>query len=204
MDIRVSGNFATIAAPFQNLSERLMRVATEGLQAGGDKTRTLVKKALRIQTNVLLARSINERVSSYCPGGSETYIIRATGKPIRIPDEIRTTGRAGGAWMRYSWREHWRLQPRKGKGQWGPLPQDFAPEVTSYPWGPAHTFQRSFWDPKRGPRAALPDNRHIRTLYGPNLAKEIGKGQSLEAFHLGVQTEVVPAIQRKLARAFNL
>lgn len=196
----VTDNLAVIIAPMDQLGPRAVRAMNEGLREGGDKVRTKVRRALKTQTNVKRYGAIVERTSSYA--ADLTYTIRGSSKPLPIPQEIPTRGRAGGGWMRWSRREHWKLQGRTSGGRFGPL-KDVKPEVTSSPWAVSRTFQRSFVDPKRGMRAAIPGGSgkwSFRKLFGPSVAKEIVKGQSAAAFNASVRADVLPPILKRLAR----
>ncbi len=77
--------------------------------------------------------------------------------------------------------------------------------IVASPWGVSHTFKRSFVKPDSGAFVARLSSKRfpIRKLYGPSLAKEIVKDQSLDAFEVGVATHVVPAIEKRLARVFG-
>ena len=85
MEIVVFGSLATITAPMQNLASGADRAMREGLYEGGDKVRTRVRRALKVQTNVKAYGSITQRVPSVRAG--LTYIIRGEGKgmPIELP-----------------------------------------------------------------------------------------------------------------------
>jgi len=76
--------------------------------------------------------------------------------------------------------------------------QATAAGVEAEPWGVAHLFKRSFAMAK-GFRARLTSRRFpIRALYGPSIAKEIGKDKSLNAFESAVRTDVMPAVMARL------
>ena len=82
MEIVVSGSLATITAPMQNLASGADRAMREGLYEGGDKVRTRVRRALKVQTNVKAYGSITQRVPGVRAG--LTYIIRGEGKGMPI------------------------------------------------------------------------------------------------------------------------
>ncbi|WP_316173561.1 MULTISPECIES: hypothetical protein [unclassified Bradyrhizobium] len=93
----------------------------------------------------------------------------------------------------------------KGDGKKTPIalfPHSVAGAVTAAPWGVSRTFKRSFVRPDTGALSARTTSKRfpVRKLYGPNMAKEVVKGQSLAAFEVGVSTDVLPAIERRLAR----
>lgn len=201
MRLVVSGNIANIIAPIDRLPARAKRAMGEGLKQGGNKVRTKVRRALKKQVNTKSYGAIVQRTHSYAPVAALKYTITGSGIPIKIPDEIPTRARAGKGWMRWSRWQHWKLQSRAG-GRWGPITKEPKPEVRSRPWAVSHLFKRSFVAPS-GLKAAIPGGSgkwRFRRLYGPNVAKEIVKGQSAETFKSAVQTDVLPPIMRRLAR----
>jgi hypothetical protein len=92
----------------------------------------------------------------------------------------------------------------KAKGKGLPIeefPHSAPGAVTASPWGVARTFKRSFVKAGGALMARLSRSRFpIRKLFGPSLRKELVKDQSLAAFELGVRTDIVPAIDKRLAR----
>jgi len=156
------------------------RAAAEGLNDGGDKVRTKVQRALKVQTGVKLYRSITSRMAQSGKGfarasaGNLAYQIVATGKGIPIK-EFAAKRTAGG--------------------------------ITAPVWGVDHRFKRSFGIEGKGVdgfRARTTSKRFpIRKLYGPALPKELGKGKIPGVFFDAVQTDVVPAIANRLIKAFG-
>lgn len=198
----VSGNFAKVVTPVEQLPPKARRAMSEGLREGGDKVRTKVRKALKEQTNVKRYGAIVDRTKSFA--AELEYTIRGSRKPLSIPEEIPTRGRAGKGAIRWSRRRHWQLQARQAGGRFGPLP-DVPPEVTSRPWNVSHLFKRSFVG-EQGMRAAIPADGgkwRFRKLFGPNVAKEIVKDRSLATFQAAIKTDVLPPIEKRLARVMS-
>lgn len=189
-----------MARSLDDLPKKVKRAAGEGLVQGGNKVRTDVRKALKLQTGARSYAVITKRVTSFAPVMGLSYTIRGIGIPMKIPEEVPARGGRGKAWLRYSRREHWKLQRRGRDGKFGRI-KEVAAVVTGFPWKVAHRFKRSFVGPM-GMRAAIPNGRgfRMRKLYGPNVAEELPKGQSIVAFNTGVSTHVIPAVEAKLGR----
>lgn len=207
MHMSVSGNLATVMAPLQNLPALSMRAMQQGLQEGGDKVRTKVRRSLKTQTNVKAYGTI----VAHAPGARSglIYTIRGTGKGLDIEEFPGRISKSLKTWVRWSPRQHWKLQTRH-QGRFGELPKVTDDgEVYSVPWGVGRTFKRSFVDEHGTPRQANPSQgkgKHkwsFRALYGPSIAKEIVKDEALEAFYQSVQVEVMPAIEKRLARVMG-
>jgi hypothetical protein len=163
-----------LGSRFAGMSAAMHQAEARGLNEGGDKVRTAVQRALWRQTSVKNYRSITSRVrTTRAFEGSLSYTIIATGKGIPIREfPVRLTG-AG---------------------------------VVAQVWGVAHQFQRSFGEKDHpgveGFRARLGASRlPIRKFYGPALPKELGKGESANAFYRAASEFVPPAILKHLARA---
>jgi len=168
--VTVTGSLAEIIAPLSKLTNsEAMQPLREGLYEGGDKVRTKVRKALKVQTNVSKYTSITSRVDSRKNGLS--YGITGEGKGLPISE----------------------------------FPHSAPGNIVATPWGKEHRFKRSFVKPDTGAFVARLSSKRfpIRKLFGPSLAKEIVKDQSLDAFETGVRTDVVPAIEKRLARMFG-
>lgn len=166
MRIVVSGGLAEIIAPLQALGRNALQPLREGLYEGGDKVRTRVRRALREQTNVKKAASVNDRATSVRSGMS--YIIRGVGKGLPIAE----------------------------------FPVTAAGAISASPWNVSRVFKRSFVHPSNGGYVARTSSKRfpVRKLFGPSIAKEIIKDRSLAAFHAGVRADIVPAINKRLAR----
>lgn len=124
----------------------------ESLEAAGLKTRTQVRRALRQQTNVKQAKDVNDRTRSYS-SGELSYTIAGEGKPLPM-ERINSLSVTSGP----------------GGG------------VSAAPWNVLRQFQRSFV--LNGKYVARLGNSRmpLRRLYGPSMAKELVKDQSLIAF----------------------
>lgn len=161
------------------MQRQIPAAIARGLNEGGDKTRTQVRRALQNQTGVVRYASVTNRVRTKrafaSEGGASSYEIIVSGKPTKM-FEFRTV-----------------VQKGAGGG------------VTAFLWGKAHRFKRSFEGGgsiagqlkmrTTGPRTPL------RSFDGPNLAREAVKDQSAEAFHVGAETFVAPAILKHIAKA---
>ncbi|HWW46558.1 MAG TPA: hypothetical protein VNZ94_01810 [Xanthobacteraceae bacterium] len=83
------------------------------------------------------------------------------------------------------------------------FPVNSAGSVTAEPWNDARTFKRSFFkggEPLK-PMARTTSKRFpIRRLFGPSMAKELVKDDSLKAFEDGVGVDVMPVILKRLDR----
>jgi hypothetical protein len=201
--IVVTGSVAEIITPLANglAGPRVHKVLREGLREGGDKVRTKVRRALKEQMGVKKYGTIVRGVDGVLShSGILRYIIRGSGQGLPI-EEFPVSAKAGQGHIRWSRREHWKLQTRESLGRFGKI-QDVPPEVTASPWGIARTFKRSFVA-KVGYRAAIPGGKYgwvMRKLFGPGIAKEIVKDKSAGAFEMSVRTDVLPAIEKRLAR----
>lgn len=202
MQVTVSGSLATILAPLQNLPEKAQRAMREGLQEGGNKVRTKVRKALQKQMGVTKYGVIVSNTTGTIANAGLNYIIRGTGKGLPI-ENFPVKGKAAGGADRWSRRRHYLLQGRDGRGRFGKL-KDTPDEVTASPWAVSRTFKRSFVG-GGGYRAAIPHGGkfRIRKLYGPSVAKEIVKDASLASFQASVRIDVAPAIEKRLARVLG-
>ena len=187
--LRVSSDLERMAKGLEAQQGKVRRAIAQGLNEGGDKVRTQVRRTMREQTGLLRLNSVTRRerglrafatgpeaksgVGPPRPGGL-SYTIIYVGKPPTKPDEFRksvTTGPGGG--------------------------------VTVWMWAVAHKFKRSFQQKfKGGLRMRTTGPRlPIRSFDGPNLAKEAVKGQVATTFLEGAATIVPPIIEKRLARA---
>lgn len=199
----VTGSVAEIVTPLAHglAGPRVHKVLREGLREGGDKVRTKVRRALKEQMGVKRYGVVVKHVVGVLGhSGALTYVIRGDGKGLPI-EEFPVRAKAGPGAIRWSAREHWKLQPRESLGRFGKI-QDVPPEVTASPWGIARTFKRSFVG-RGGYRAAIPGDKGgwmMRKLFGPSVAKEIVKDRSARAFEMAVRTDVLPAVEKRLGR----
>jgi hypothetical protein len=189
MIITIKSDLPKLSKALQAQEGRILRAIAQGLNEGGDKVRTQVRRAMREQTGLIRLNSVTKRernirafATGLAPksgigpsrGANLSYVIIYSGKPPTKPNEFKTsvtTGPGGG--------------------------------VTVYMWNVAHKFKRSFRQKdKGGLRMRLGGPRlPIRSFDGPNLAKEAVKDQVAETF-LSKSAEIVPPIiDKRLARA---
>jgi hypothetical protein len=165
---------------FDGLARKIPLAIARGLNEGGDKVRTEVKRALWRQTGVRKYSSINSRTADSGKGfaraapGRLAYQIIATGKGIPIAEfPVTNTGHG----------------------------------IDAKTWGVDHLFQRSFGikgEGVAGFRARLTNKRFpIRKLYGPSLSKELMKGEASATFHASSAAHVPPAILKQLMKALG-
>lgn len=174
MFIRVTINDAAIrefARKTQQLAGGAARVELRrGLQDGGNKVRTLVRRALKEQTGVVRYGLIVERVTSYIADGAGeiTYNITTRGKGLPIKE--------------FKWSVPGNVQAMP----WN-VSHLFARSFRTKVKG----LLRARTTSKRFP---------IRALYGPSLPKELVRDKSLDAFEKGVRTIVSASIAVRMAR----
>jgi hypothetical protein len=173
------------------LANELPRAEREGLKEGGDLTRTLIRRTLKAQMNTKRQGVINSHTSGGL-AGDRLYIVRGTGMGLPIEDFPVKGGRKR--------RGDWHDQPRDGAGRFGPLPNNDAGKVVAQSWGVAHRFKRSYATKSGQFVARLPGTRSVRKLYGPSVAKEIGKDQSAAAFEAQGAENVERCIIKRLGR----
>lgn len=182
----------------------------EALNAGGDKTRTVIRKTLRQQMNTRTQGVVNKAVPSKRSGADLIYVIKGTGKGLPIKEFPTRFSRSSKIRNRWSRRDHWKVQPRMRGGRFGAIPAtlDEKSEVSSTVWNAQHVFKRSFMGDDGIGRARLrpqlwkdtAKKGQIRRLYGASPAKEIIKDQSLESFNDAIDGIIRPAIEAKLIR----
>ena len=168
---------------------KVLRAISQGLNEGGDKVRTQVRRAMRQQTGLLRLNSVTKRernvrafATGLAPksgigpsrGASLEYAVVYSGKPPTKPAEFKTSVKTG-----------------PGGG------------VTVWMWNVAHKFKRSFQQKFRGGlRMRLGGSRlPVRAFDGPNLAKEAVKGDVAATFLAQSAALVPPMIEKRLARA---
>ena len=205
MQLHIDASGLLLAATrFRNFKPLVHRAIREGLNQGGDKVATDVRKALWKQTGVKQYKSILSRTRTIkavdggsgnwnmaghvSAGGSDfAYQIIGFGKGIPIKEfKVGVRTGAGGG-------------------------------VVANPWGVSHQFKRSFKTKGGRLLARLPDKvsewtdksgkRHrraaLRGLYGPSIAKEIVQGAVPTVFLLSAASQVEPAIRARLVRALG-
>jgi hypothetical protein len=185
--ITVDSGIARYGHRLATLADKLPQAEREGLKEGGDLTRTLIRRTLKAQMNTKRQGDINSHTSGGL-AGDNLYIIRGMGKGLPIKDfPVR-----GGKEMHGDWRD----QPRLARGRFGPLHDKGG--VSAEPWGNVHKFWRSFR--RNGEFLSRRANGRVQRLYGPSVAKEIGKDQSAAAFESQAAENVERCIIRRIGR----
>ena len=195
---------AEVLLAINQFPPKMMRAASQGLQWGGGVLRTQMRQSMAQQTGAKIG-AINRRMPSYATPVS--YHIKGVGIPLKIPQDVPASTSKGKGAIRWSRRDHWKLQPRDGAGRFGQI-QEVPPEVTGFPWRVAHLFKRSFVAKGGKLLAAIPkgssslgstvSTAEFRRLFGPNVADELVKPPTISTFEKGVDTVVVPRIESKL------
>lgn len=201
IEIRVDGVLARYSQGLDSLSAKARLEIGRGLARGGEKLRTPVRHALKAQTSVKRYGTIVAKTRGWLDAGALAYTIEASGKGLPLDEFPFRASRSKRLSLRWSRREHWRLQGRDGAGRFGPLPEVTDSGVRATMWGASHAFKRSFAHPDRGPvmqREA--GKRPLRKLFGPSLPKELLIGKSSAAFKRGATTLILPEIEKRLAR----
>ena len=166
-----------------NLDKRQMlvvRAIAQGLNEGGDKTRTQVQKVLKDSTSLVNLRSVTNRIRTTRAfirpdGAGMQYQIIVQGRPTTHANEFRTKVTRG-----------------LGGG------------VSILMWNVWHKFKRSFQGTGQifgalkmrmiGPRLPL------RSFHGPNLAQEAAKDLTVAVFTFAAAAEVPAMIEKRLGR----
>jgi hypothetical protein len=172
--LRITSDLDKTAAAIARMRGRVQTAIARGLNEGGDKVRTQVRRAMREQTGLLKLQSVTKRSSTIRAFPTHPfYEIIFKGKPSTKPDEFA-------------------VKVRRGPGG----------GVTVRMWGIDHKFKRSFQQAvKGGLRMRLGrDRMPIRGFDGPNLAKEAVKGKVAETFLTLVPLIVPPMIDKHLAK----
>lgn len=185
--VTVDGNVLVYAQRLQRLSTQVERAEREGLQEGGNLTRTGVRKSLREQMGTKTTGPITRSTSGGL-SGPKAYTIKGWGKGLPIRDfPVR-----GGRTMHGNWRD----QPRNSAGRWGPL--QIKGSVTAEPWRVSHQFWQSFR--LGGEFVARRQDGRIQKLYGPSVPKELTKDQTAAYFEGTAAQLVSQAVFKRIGR----
>ncbi|ACL55637.1 hypothetical protein [Methylobacterium nodulans] len=171
LTVSVGAGLSGFATAIGTLPAKAQRAMAEGLNEGGDKTRTPVRRDLREQTNVLRYGTIVSRTKTRraYPGHLE-YAIDGTGKGLPIKEfPVRAAARSPVT-----------AQP------WG-VAHTFARSFKTSAKG----LLRARLGPERFP---------IRALYGPAIPKEIIKDRVAAHFEATAPGLVEAAVLKRLAR----
>ena len=160
--------FASRIAAFPAKARQAM---AEGLNEGGDRERTQVRRALRHQTGVSKAGTITSHTDSRrASAGSLEYVIRGLGKGLPIRDFPVSAG------------THSPVVARP----WG-VAHKFERSF--------RTSRKGLLRARRG-ASRFP----IRALYGPSVAKEIVKDETAAEFTANAGPKVERAVIKRLGR----
>ena len=171
--------------------DRLGRALHEGVRAAGDKTRTVVRKALHQQMGTKRYGTIVAATRSFIPGPM-TYVIEGRGSGLPIVEFPVRGSRAKS--------RTWKDQRRDAAGRFGLLPPSDIGFVTARPWRVAHSFKRSFVAADGTYKARLPGSQRARKLFGPSVAKEIARDATRAAFEATAAREMDRQLAKRLAR----
>lgn len=199
--IQTDAVLARFAVAIDKLGDKARLEMARGLARGGEKLRTPVRRALKEQTSVKRYGSIVAKTRSWLDAGALEYTIEASGKGLPIQEFAFRYSRSKNAMVRWSKREHWRLQKRDALGRFGPLPEVDSKGVSATMWGSRKTFARSFGHPERGPvMQRVPGKQGLRKIYGPSLPKELTIDRTADTFQRLARTMVVEQVEKRLAR----
>ena len=168
---------------FNKLAASIPVAIARGLNEGGDKVRTQVQRSLWKQTGAKKYASITSRVRTARAFGASAP--KSGIGPVgsgSLSYSIIVAGKPTMKIDEFSWSE-------TGHG------------IEAMTWAVRHDFQRSFLLHGKF-KARLGKGRFpIRTLYGPNLAKELTKGATPAVFLFAAREFVPPAIMKHIAKA---
>ena len=201
--VKMDSVLTAYATRLQEVATKLPQVAKEGLKEGGDLVRTDVRKALQTQTSVKKYGTIVSHTYGGGLKGPLEYAIEAKGNGLPIQEFPFRASRSKRMQVRWSKREHWRIQDHDALGRFGPLDDTNEAGVKATMWGSVHAFQRSFTHPEKGPAAIRGGIKQIRKIFGPSLPKELTKDQSASAFQAGAQTKVLDAVLKRIGRLLS-
>ncbi|RVU13151.1 hypothetical protein [Methylobacterium oryzihabitans] len=169
--VTVGPGAAAFAAGLAALPPKAQRAMVEGLNEGGDKTRTPVRRDLRDQTDVKAYGSIVKRTDTKrAHPGKLSYEILGTGKGMPILEFRVSAG----------------VRRPVTATPWG-VAHTFARSFKTSGQG----LLRARLGPGRMP---------IRALYGPSVAKEIVKDRTAAHFLADAAPRVEAAVMKRLAR----
>lgn len=174
----ISFSIKVVGPDFGKVQKVVQLAVARGVNEGGDKVRTQMRRYLKQDTNVIKYESINRRTKEAGKGynratpGRLVYTIEATGSgmPIYL-FPVRDTGHG----------------------------------IDAKTWGVDHLFKRSFAIKGKGMnglRARLPKGEEIaiRGLRGPSLSKELMHAKTTQIFSEAAQIHVPPAVRKYLLK----
>ena len=201
IDIRMDAVLARFGKSIDMMSTNARQEMSRGLARGGEKLRTPVRRALKEQTSVKRYGTIVANTRGWLDAGALQYTIEASGKGLPLSEFPHKASRSKRLALRWSAKEHWRLQKRDGMGRFGALPAMNDSGVSATMWMKKRGFARSFVHPNRGPlMQRVAGKRSMRKLYGPSLPKELTIGRTAQTFHRLARSIVMDEIEKRLQR----
>ncbi|MBX9738686.1 MAG: hypothetical protein K2X62_01360 [Beijerinckiaceae bacterium] len=201
IEIRTDAIFARFGAAIDMMSANARQEMARGLARGGEKLRTPVRRALKEQTSVKRYGTIVANTRGWRDASALTYTIEASGKGLPLSEFPHKASRSKRLALRWSAKEHWRLQKRDGSGRFGVLPGMNDTGVSATMWMKKRGFVRSFVHPQRGPlMQRVAGKKGMRKIYGPSLPKELTIGRTAQTFQRLARSIVMDEIEKRLAR----
>lgn len=201
IEIRTDAVLARFGRTLDNLSDKAKQEMARGLSRGGEKLRTPVRRALKEQTSVKRYGTIVANTRGWLDAGALTYTIEASGKGLPLSEFPHKASRSKRLAIRWSAKEHWRLQKRDAGGRFGALPAMNDSGVSATMWMKKRGFARSFVHPKRGPlMQRVAGKKGMRKIYGPSLPKELTIGRTAQTFQRQARSIVMNEIEKRLTR----
>lgn len=191
--IKLDDGIARYGHRLAEMADKVDRAEREGLQEGGKLVLTKIRRTLRSQMGTKAQGPITSHTSGSL-AGDKAFVIRGVGKGLPITDFPVKGGRKRAG--------NWRDQPRDGEGRFGALPDNAAGKVVATPWGVSHRFARSYATLGGQFVSRRPGSRQVQKLYGPSVAKEIGKDESAAVFEAEAAATVQRCIVKRLGRLF--
>lgn len=201
IEIQTDAILARFGAAIDMMSTKARQEMARGLARGGEKLRTPVRRALKEQTSVKRYGTIVANTRGWLDAGALQYTIEASGKGLPLSEFPHKASRSKRLALRWSAKEHWRLQKRDGSGRFSALPAMNDSGVSATMWLKKRGFARSFVHPERGPlMQRVPGKRSLRKIYGPSLPKELTIGRTAETFQRQARSMVIDEIEKRLQR----
>ncbi|MFN3890156.1 MAG: hypothetical protein ACK4MV_07140 [Beijerinckiaceae bacterium] len=201
IEIRTDAVLARFSRSMDALGDKAKQEMARGLARGGEKLRTPVRRALKEQTSVKRYGTIVSNTRGWLDAGALQYTIEASGKGLPLSEFPHKASRSKRLALRWSAKEHWKLQKRDGGGRFGALPDMNDSGVSATMWMKKRGFVRSFVHPQRGPlMQRVAGKKGMRKIYGPSLPKELTIGRTAQTFQRLARSIVVHEIEKRLQR----
>lgn len=149
IEIMTDAILARFGRGLDALSDKARQEMVRGLARGGEKLRTPVRRALKEQTSVKRYGTIVANTRGWLDAGALHYKIESSGKGLSLSEFPHRASRSKQLALRWSAKDHWRLQKRDGRGRFGRLPQMNDSGVSATMWMKKRGFARSFVHPER-------------------------------------------------------